>query len=219
MPTGRTQASRLWISGTRRETPASTQARTLWSPIHRVPGSMRSGRVSQQEKIRAAPTDGRTPERPTSDGDSFSLLPTPTAQRYGSNRGGSAGRVGKERASLDSLARRGLLPTPVASTGTSGSKTRRSGGPTLRTAVGARCPSRSVLPTPTVKGNHNKAGLTARSGDGLATVVGGTLHPRFVEWMMGLPCDWTVPAPMTAEEMAQKRAMLRKKAKPPTRGE
>lgn len=211
--------------------------------------------MSQQEKIRAARTDGRTPEPHTSGGVSFSLLPTPTAQRYGSNQGGSAGRAGKERASLDTLAKRGLLPTPVASlavngpsahgdgsptllgavgarqpsallmtptanTGAAGTRRQRSGGPTLIAQVGAKKPSaRSVLPTPTVKGNHNKAGLTARSGDGLATAVGGTLHPRFVEWMMGLPCDWTVPAPMTAEEMAQKRAMLRKKVKRRTRGE
>jgi hypothetical protein len=155
---------------------------TCW-PTLPISGSMRSGRVSQQEKIRSAPTDGRTPEPLTSDDGSFSLLPTPTAQRYGSNRGGSAGRAGKERSSLDTLARRGLLPTPA------------------------------------VKGNRNRAGLTARSGDGLATAVGGTLHPRFVEWMMGLPRDWTVPATMTSEEIEAKRAMLRKKAKPRTRGE
>lgn len=200
--------------------------------------------MSQQEKIRSAPTDGRTPEPLTSAGDSFSLLPTPTAQRYGSNRGGSAGRAGKERASLDTLAKRWLLPTPVASLAVNGpsavgarqpsamlptplardwrGKTAagREGGPGLCNVLDAKRPSaRSVLPTPTVKGNHNRAGLTARSGDGLATAVGGTLHPQFVEWMMGLPRDWTVPSPMTPEEMAQKRAMLRKKAKRPTPGE
>lgn len=42
------------------------------------------------------------------------LLPTPTASSYGSNRGGAAGRVGKVRYSLDSMARQGLLPTPTA---------------------------------------------------------------------------------------------------------
>ena len=176
--------------------------------------------MSQQEKIRSAPTDGHTQEPHTSGGVSFSLLPTPTAQRYGSNQGGSAGRAGKERASLDTLAKRGLLPTPVASLAVNGPSAHGDGTPTLLGAVGARQPSgRSVSATPTVKGNHNKAGLTARSGDGLATAVGGTLHPRFVEWMMGLPCDWTVPAPMTDEEMAQKRAMLRKKVKRQTPGE
>jgi hypothetical protein len=36
------------------------------------------------------------------------LLPTPTATAYGSNQGGSAGRTGKVRPSLDSLARSGF---------------------------------------------------------------------------------------------------------------
>lgn len=70
----------------------------------------------------------QTSERPTS-GDASSLLPTLTAsemqkwaghrrllptltaQSYGSNKGGAAGRVGPERKSLDTLAREGLLPT------------------------------------------------------------------------------------------------------------
>lgn len=43
------------------------------------------------------------------------LLPTLTAQSYGNNRGGAAGRTGKVRHSLESLARHGLLPTLTAS--------------------------------------------------------------------------------------------------------
>lgn len=39
-----------------------------------------------------------------------SLLPTLSASRYGSNRGGAAGRLGKVRHSLDSLAKLGRLP-------------------------------------------------------------------------------------------------------------
>ena len=42
------------------------------------------------------------------------LLPTPTASSYGSNKGGAAGRVGKERHSLGSLVKMGRLPTPMA---------------------------------------------------------------------------------------------------------
>jgi hypothetical protein len=41
-------------------------------------------------------------------------LPTPTAQNYGSNQGGAAGRQGKRRLSVESMARRGLIPTPMA---------------------------------------------------------------------------------------------------------
>lgn len=144
------------------------------------------------------------------------MLPTPTASRYGANRGGSAGRVGKERASLETLARRGLLPTPVASLSVNGPTKHGDGSPTLLGAVGAKMPS-GLLPTPTVKGNHNRAGLAERSGDGLATAVGGTLHPRFVEWMMGFPMDWTVPSEMTETDVKEKRASLRRKL--PTRGE
>lgn len=228
---------------------------TCW-PTLPISGSMRSGRVSQREKIRDARTDGRTPELLTSDDGSFLLPPTPTASRYGANRGGSAGRVGKERASLETLARRGLLPTPVASLSVNGPTKHGDGSPTLLGAVGAKMPSgllptplardwrgptaagrqggpglcnaleakrpsakrpSALLPTPTVKGNHNRAGLTERSGDGLATAVGGTLHPRFVEWMMGFPMDWTVPSEMTEADVKQKRASLRRKL--PTPGE
>lgn len=48
-------------------------------------------------------------------------------------------------------------------------------------------------PTPTVKGNHNKTGLSSKSGDGLATAVGGCLNPAWVELLMGFPVGWTVP--------------------------
>ncbi len=40
------------------------------------------------------------------------LLPTPSAQSYGSNQGGAAGRTGPVRHSLDSMAKQGLLPSP-----------------------------------------------------------------------------------------------------------
>lgn len=52
-------------------------------------------------------------ERHTKETDG-SYLPTPTAKTYGSNKGGAAGRIGKERLSLDSMARKNLWPTPVA---------------------------------------------------------------------------------------------------------
>ena len=80
-----------------------------------------------------------------------------------------------------------------------------------------------LWPTPTVRGNHNRAGLSPTSGDGLATAVrmwatptaherthsprpvhhgeqlanqvGGTLNPTWVEWLMGLPAEWTGSVP------------------------
>lgn len=41
------------------------------------------------------------------------LFPTPSAVSYGSNQGGAAGRVGRQRHSLESMARLGLFPTPT----------------------------------------------------------------------------------------------------------
>lgn len=40
--------------------------------------------------------------------EAITLLPTPTATSYGSNRGGAAGRTGKVRPSLETLARSGF---------------------------------------------------------------------------------------------------------------
>jgi len=57
-------------------------------------------------------------------------------------------------------------------------------------------PSGQLWPTPTVKGNYNKAGKWAKSGDGLATAVQrvegpGRLNSAFLDWLIGLPIDWT----------------------------
>ena len=42
------------------------------------------------------------------------FLPTPSATSYGSNQGGAAGRTGKVRHSLESMAKHNLWPTPTA---------------------------------------------------------------------------------------------------------
>lgn len=76
---------------------------TCW-PTLPSSGSMRSGR------LRAHATSARR----TSGRAFSSWLPTPTAQSYGSNQGGSAGRRGQRaRPSLETLLRRALLPTPT----------------------------------------------------------------------------------------------------------
>jgi hypothetical protein len=43
------------------------------------------------------------------------MFPTPIATTYGTNKGGAAGRTGKERMSLQTLASRNQWPTPIAS--------------------------------------------------------------------------------------------------------
>jgi len=82
----------------------------------------------------------------------------------------------------------------------------------------------SRWPTPTVKGNYNRKGLSSKSGDGLATAViqreraerapdnlisqvratdgSGRLNPEWVEWLMGWPIGWTALQPL---EMARFR--------------
>ena len=69
------------------------------------------------------------------------------------------------------LNRIGLLPTPKSSDATRGdcpSERRRISPSLLLTAA-------KLLPTPTVCGNYNRRGVSANSGDGLATVVRETL--------------------------------------------
>lgn len=119
-----------------------------------------------------------------------SSLPTPGASSYGTNKGGAARRTGKERPSLETMARHGAWPTPTASLGTNGglvSPTKAREGGTLVEAVSAR----TTWPTPTVCGNYNRAGASPASGDGLATAAGGPLNPTWVEWLMGWPLGWS----------------------------
>lgn len=64
---------------------------------------------------------------------------------------------------------------------------------------------RGLIPTPTVRGNYNKKGLSPSSGDGLATFVreaggeSGPLAPSFLEWMMGWPTGYSLPTGCTVE--------------------
>ena len=168
-------------------------------PILPLSGSMRTGRVSEQETS-APRTEGKgsssSPGGPelwptptvndsrnganatagrgagkrghsgTTLVDAVRLWPTPTAQRYGSNRGGAAGRVGKVRHSLDQLAK--LWPTPTASLGQKG----------VRTKAGA---AKEVART---RGPDLNAAVLVSSGRS------GKLNPEFVAWLMGVPTEW-----------------------------
>ncbi|KKN04272.1 hypothetical protein LCGC14_1099300, partial [marine sediment metagenome] len=108
-------------------------------------------------------------------------LPTPATSTYWSNVGGAAGRVGKERLSLEGMARKGLWPTPIAS---------RQDMTTLEMA---------------------RTSGTERKKRRLETVVkklepgavGGQLNPTWVEWLMGLPIGWTDLKPLAMESYQQ----------------
>ncbi len=92
-------------------------------------GTMRNGRLYQRPRLvrrisekefSLLPTSTKScgdKNGPASGSDKLinHLLPTPTANRYGSCQGGSMGREGqKNRPSLETMASSGLLPTPTS---------------------------------------------------------------------------------------------------------
>lgn len=85
----------------------------------------------------------------------------------------------------------GLWPTPVATDGSHGGRVTpskgREGG-NLVEAVSAR-----MYPTPTTQDAANNGGpsQSERNTPPLNAVVGGTLNPDWVEWLMGWPVGWT----------------------------
>jgi hypothetical protein len=101
------------------------------------------------------------------------LLPTPTAQDYGSNSGGR--NPGHKRHSLQSLARQGLLPTPTAMGGGGSSRSgdRINETPTLQ---GMARKGLLYIPTPTAgdsrsSGSRNTENSKANPGTSLTDFV------------------------------------------------
>lgn len=99
----------------------------------------------------------------TSANASLSLLPTPTARSYGSNRGGAAGRVGAVRPSIETIVT--TMPTPLASDGHKGGPNQQysGGNPSLTMLVLA-------LPTPLASQRHAR-GRSSDGGEVLDEVV------------------------------------------------
>lgn len=123
-----------------------------------------------------------------------SYLPTPTAQSYGSNQGGSAGRTGKKRLSLVSMASKNLWPTPQARDYRSGDnpnsdrakrKQKLGWSKNLNDAV--------LLPTPYARDWKGTGAPSEydRNTPPLSAHAGGQLNPTWVEWLMGYPIGWT----------------------------
>ena len=123
-----------------------------------VSGSMRGGTVCPQPPW----------VRRISGGGSSSLLPTPTASSYGTNPGGQAGRVGKVRPSLETMARHGLWPTPTASMADKG--------------------GRGDLHFMATRGTLSRRRDWASEPTG---ALSGQLNPTWLEWFQGFPLTWT----------------------------
>ena len=148
---------------------------TECSPTLPRSGTMQNGRLYPRQM----------PVRPTSASGSSSLLPTPSACSYGTNR--SPG--GKARPSLETMARRGMIPTPTAT------DHQRGAGHPAKVRRRATLSGYAVYPWPTPRSrDHKDCGAQtdyAKVGpERLAGRAGGPLSPRWVEWLMGFPDGW-----------------------------
>jgi len=155
------------------------------------------------------------------------VLPTPTAQSYGTNQSPSSGAAVRE--SLDTMARRATWPTPTVSGNTNRQGVSQKSGDGLRTAVnrwptpcsadsgrnGQRGDLHASLhgtgrqkrfPTPASRDyrHPNKKPYSERGGgkkgEQLPNAVGGALNPTWVEWLMGWPLGWTDLKPLEMDK-------------------
>ncbi len=139
------------------------------------------------------------PEPRTDDSES-SLLPTPSAVTYGSNQGGAAGRTGKVRPSLQTMAAKDMWPTPRASanenrqTRVTPSQEAGTHGRSLAAEVNARTwpptrapESKGTGPLGSKSNNHRvvKGYLDATVQQ--QEQATGKLNPEWVGWLMGFP--------------------------------
>ena len=100
------------------------------------------------------------------------LFPTPSAVSYGYNQGG-AKPTGPVRPSLETMARRGMWPTPTSVTATGGAAICKWGG----------------------SGSRKMAQKMCRPGE-----LNGALNPTWVEWLMGWPLGWTDLQPLAMDK-------------------
>lgn len=142
---------------------------------------------------------GRTEAKEGSDDlrTAVTLLPTPMADRSGTNVGGAAGRQGQPvRPSLDSVTQ--LLPTPKASDGTNGGPNQRDGAGNFYLPGVA-----NMLPTPTVTNQYGNQ----YNGQGDLLLPGIAIRPdiwgKFAEAVALWETITGVPAPEPTERGKQ----------------
>ncbi len=103
-----------------------------------------------------------------------------------------------------------FLPTLTAQDWKSGASNLHWKGGRPLSEVVRLYPQRGMWPTLTVKGNYNRKGASARSGDGLATAIcrgqsPGPLNPTWCEWFMGFPLGHTASASSATPASRSKR--------------
>ena len=134
-----------------------------------------------------------------------SLLPTPTAQQYGTSQNGkrSDGTTYKQagKPSLHTMARHNLWPTPTVHGNYNKKGISKKAGDGLATAV------KKMRPTPRASEWKGTGPLGSKSHNHRvakgyldATVQevnqeSGKLNPAWVEWLMGFPIGWTESNP------------------------
>ena len=130
----------------------------------------------------------------------FGLLPTQTATAYGSCQGGSSGRIGqRNRPSLQTMAQKGIFPTPRKSDAERGGR-----GDLIQVVRGNKNHHFKSYPTPTKSDATGGPGCSGRQGgNNLRTQVGGSLNPTWVEWLMGWPIGWTACEPLEMDKFLQ----------------
>ena len=162
----------------------------------------------------ARSTDGSNggPNQRGSKGDrmlpSAVMFPTPSAQQYGTNQGGQNPN-GPVRPSLDTMARRGMWPTPTQRDHEDGSAKSCANVPVnclLGRAVHGGKPIRLRYPTPRVASETGggiglDGGARARATEGYSKELesAGRLNPAWVEWLMGWPIGWTDLGPLATD--------------------
>jgi hypothetical protein len=165
-------------------------------------GTMRNGECSERT----------TPVLPTS-GKGSGFWPTPVAHDDGKTPEAhmrmKANMSGGERHKPTSLTvmvkgvERGLWPTPRSTDGSHGGRVTprksRNGG-NLIEAV-----SKEMFPTPTVNDSKNNGAPSQakRNSPNLNSVIGGSLNPTWVEWLMGWPLGWTDLRPLEMDKFRQ----------------
>lgn len=113
-------------------------------------------------------------------------------------RVGEEGRDGSDGRQVNLPDQVKIWPTPKASpSGPDYARMSRpdSGGDDLATAVAREVTERGkqeTLPTPSATDWKGSSQVGQRRGQLSETVAGGSLNPRWVEWLMGFPDGWTV---------------------------